>query len=168
MKLFETAGDLARGLDWLTERWHPLILHPPPWVTKVSCLPGEVNPWSCRVRSPQIETALAFLDGLRQMLGADALPVWKLERLLEDYRFSPARSWEFRDGFLLEWWKAEPYAIEDLLEGRALPPGRRPFVLVYAQGLELWSRPPQARLRFRDEEEAAEIGWSEERNTSHG
>jgi hypothetical protein len=80
---------------------------------------------------------------LRQTLGCDRLLVWKLERLMEEHRFSPAQYWRFRAEFLLEFWQAEPHSIEDLMEGRTPAPGRRPFVLVYRNGVELWSRPPR-------------------------
>jgi hypothetical protein len=136
----------------LTEGWHPLILYPreecaaPAW---------QPDPWSYREQSPEIETALAFLDGLRQTLGSDALLVWKLERLMEEHGFSPAQYWRFRAEFLLEFWQAEPHSIEDLLEGRALAAGRRPFVLVYQNGVELWSRPPRPSAHFREDEEPA-------------
>ena len=168
MRLFETDGDLARGLALVTEKWHPLILYPPPWVVEITYQPGETDPWSYREQSPEMENALAFLDGLRQTLGSEALLVWKLERLMEDYRFSPAQYWQFRAQFLLEFWKAEPDSIEDLLEGRTLAPGRRPFVLVYRQGVELWSRPPAPLMRFREGEVSAEIGLSEERHSRNG
>jgi hypothetical protein len=153
MQLFPTDGDLARGLAWLTEGRHPLILDPPPWVVKAIYPPGD--PWSWCERCPEMETALAFLDGLRETLGTDALLVWKLERLMEEHGFSPAQYWRFRAEFLLQFWQAEPHAIEDLLEGRTLAAGRRPFVLVYREGLELWSRPPRPPTRFREDEEPA-------------
>jgi hypothetical protein len=82
--------------------------------------------------------------------------VWNLERLMEDYCYSPAQYWRFRAEFLLEGWQAQPHAIEDLLEGRTLAAGRRPFVLVYQNGVELWSRPQQPPMRFREERESAE------------
>ena len=168
MPLFETAGDLARGLALLTGGWHPLVLYPPPSVVEIAYPPWETDPWSYREQSPEMENALAFLDGLRQTLGSEALLVWKLERLLEDYRFSPAQYWRFRAGFLLEWWKAEPHSIEDLLEGRSPAAGRWPFVLVYRRGVELWSRPPAPLMHFREAEVSAEIGLSEERHSRNG
>jgi hypothetical protein len=50
MQLFETTGEPARGLIWLTEHWHPLILRPLPWVLEITYLPGEADPWSCRIK----------------------------------------------------------------------------------------------------------------------
>jgi hypothetical protein len=151
MQLFETTGDLARGLALLTEGWHPLILHPPPLVVEIIPLLGETDPWSYRDQSSEPGDALAFLDGLRQTLGVDALLVWQLERLMEDYRFSPAQYWQFRAEFLLEFWQAEAHAIEDLLEGRTVAPGRRPFVLVSLS--RVWScgagRPVRPRIFAR-------------------
>jgi hypothetical protein len=149
MQLFATDGDLARGLALMTEGWHPLILYPP----QVICS-WRADPWSYRDRSPEIGAALAFLDGLRQTLGVDALLVWKLERLMEDYCYSLAQYWQFRSEFLLEGWQAEPHSIDDLLEGRTVADGRRLFVLVYRNGVELWSR-PAPQLRFRDPNESA-------------
>jgi hypothetical protein len=151
MQLFETTGDLARGLALLTEGWHPLILCPPPWVVEIIPLPGATDPWSYRDQSPELGDALAFLDGLRQTLGVDALLVWQLERLMEEHGFSPTQYWRFRAEFLLECWQGEPHSIEDLLEGRTLAAGRRPFILVYRQGVELWSRPPRPPMRFRED-----------------
>ena len=148
MQLFATDGELARGLALVTADWHPLILYPP----DVICS-WRTGPWY-RDRNPEIETALAFLDGLRRTLGGDALLVWKLERLMEDYRYSLAQYWQFRAEFLLEWWKAEPQSIEDLLEGHTPPAGPRSFLLVYRNGVELWSR-PAPQLRFRDPNESA-------------
>ena len=149
MQLFPTDGDLARGLTLVTEGWHPLIVYAP----EVICS-WRADPWSYRDRSPEIGTALAFLDGLRQTLGADGLLVWKPERLMEEHRYSASQYWRFRAECLLEGWRAEPHSIEDLLEGRTLAAGRRPFVLVYRHGIELWSR-PQPVLRFREDEEPA-------------
>jgi len=137
----------------VTEVWHPLIVYAP----EVICS-WRADPWSYRDQSLEIGTALAFLDGLRRTLGRDALLVWKLDRLMEDHGFSSTEYWRFRAEFLLEWWKAKPHSIEDVLEGRTLGAGRRPFVLVYKQGVELWSRPPQAPMRFREDEASAEIG----------
>src|SRR5262245_26659897 len=139
MHLFPTEGDLARGLVLLTEGWHPLILYPPPWVEKISYFPGYEDPWDWCTQGSEFETPLAFLDGLRRTLKVDGVLGWKVERLMEDFRFSPAQYWQFRAGFLHEWWEAMPHAIEDVLEGRTLAPGRRPFVLVYQNGVELWS-----------------------------
>ena len=133
----------------LTEGWHPLILYPP----EVICS-WRADPWSYRDRISEIGTALAFLDGLRQTLGTDALLVWKLERLMEDHCYSLTEYWRFRAEFLLEWWQATPQSSEDLLEGHTPPPGRRPFLLVYRNGVELWSR-PAPQLRFRDPNESA-------------
>jgi hypothetical protein len=155
MQLLETDGDLARGLALLTDRWHPLILHPPTW--SVEILPGEMDAWCYRDHSSEIETALAFLDGLRQVVGSRTLLAWKLERLLENYRFSPTQYWRFRAELLLECWRAEPHSIGDLLEGRTLGVVRRPFVLIYKQGLELWSLPPRPPMRFCEAETSAEI-----------
>jgi hypothetical protein len=155
MRIFPTEGDLARGLALLTSGWHPLILYPPPWIEKITLLPGCEDPWSYSAKSPQFETALAFLDGLRQMLHTDALLVWKLDRLMEDYRFSPAQYWQFRAQFLHEWWEAMPHPIADLLEGRTVAVGRHPFLLVYQQAVELWSRPPRPPAHFREDEEPA-------------
>ena len=148
MQLFPTDGDLARGLALVTAGWHPLIVYVP----EVICS-WRADPWSYRDRSPEIGTALAFLDGLLRTLGTDGLLVLKLERLIED-RYSPSQYWQFRSEFLLEGWQAEPHSIEGLLEGRILAAGRRPFVLVYREGMELWSR-PAPQLRFRDPNESA-------------
>src|SRR5215831_4746991 len=112
MQLFATDGDLARGLALVTEGWHPLIVYAP----EVICS-WRADPWSYRDQSLEIETALAFLDGLRRTLGTDALLVWKLEGLMEDYRYSLAQYWQFRAEFLLEGWQAEPHSIDGLLEG---------------------------------------------------
>ena len=75
---------------------------------------------------------------------------------MEDYRYSPAQYWRFRAEFLLEWWQATPQSIEGLLEESTVAAGRRLFVLVYRQGLELWSRPPRPPMRFREDRERAE------------
>jgi hypothetical protein len=151
MQLFATDGELARGLGLLTEGWHPLILYP----SDVICS-WHADPWSYRDQSPVIGTALAFLDGLRQTLGTDGLLVWSLPRLMEDHRYSPSQYWQFRAEFLLEYWKAESHEIGDLLEGCTLAAERRPFVLVYRQGVELWSRPPRPPMRFREDRESIE------------
>ena len=150
MQLFATDGELARGLALVTEGWHPLILYAP----EVICS-WRADPWSYRDRSPEIETALAFLEGLRRTLGTDGLLVWKLERLMEEHRYSATQYWRFRAEFLLEFWKAESHEIGDLLEGCTLAAERRPFVLVYRQGVELWS-PPRPPMRFREDREIAE------------
>jgi hypothetical protein len=89
------------------------------------------------------------------------LQVWNLERLMDDYRFSLAEYWRFRAELLLEWWKAEPHAVADLLEGHAPAADRRPFVLVYRRGVELWSRPPRPPMRFREDREAGEAAESD-------
>jgi hypothetical protein len=79
---------------------------------------------------------------------------------MEEHRYPLAQYWRFRAEFLLECWQATAQSIEDLLEGNTLASGRRPFVLVYRNGVELWSRPQQI-LRFRDDEAATAKGVSE-------
>jgi len=66
------------------------------------------------------------------------MQVWRVERWLRDHRATLAQFQEF-----LAREKAIPHPIEDSLDGRIIIPGR-PFFLVYATGVELWSWPPRA------------------------
>jgi hypothetical protein len=86
-----------------------------------------------------LAAVLAFLEGLWRATRSAHPAVWRVERWLRDHRWTIA---QFREFLARE--KADRHAIEDSLDGRIIIPGR-PFFLVYATGIELWSWPPRAR-----------------------
>ena len=90
--------------------------------------------------------ALAFLEGLwRATRSPHSMAVWRVERWLRDHRWTIV---QFREFLARE--KAVPHPSEDCLDGRVIVQGR-PFFLVYATGIELWSWPPRARQRFSED-----------------
>jgi hypothetical protein len=94
-----------------------------------------------------LAAALAFLEGLwRATRSVHPMQVWRVERWLRDHRLTIAQFQEFLAGE-----KAVPHPIEDCLDGRVIIQGR-PFFLVYATGIELWSWPARTRSRFREDE----------------
>ena len=129
--------DLAIGLMLATELEHPLLV---PYVSH-SRPRGLTSD-----ESMLLAEALAFLEGLwRATRSAHPMQVWRVERWLRHHRLTIA---QFREFLARE--KAVPHPIEDSLDGRIIITGR-PFFLVYATGIELWSWPPQARQRFRED-----------------
>ena len=129
--------DLAIGLTLATELERPLLV---PYVSHSR--PRGLTP----DESMLLAEALAFLEGLwRATRSPHSMAVWRVERWLRDHRLTIAQFQQF-----LAREKAVPHPIEDCLYGRVVIQGR-PFFLVYATGIELWSWPPQARQRFRED-----------------
>ena len=94
-----------------------------------------------------LAAALAFREGLwRATRSAHPMQVWRVERWLREHRATIVQFLRVPGAGE----KAVQHSIEDSLDGRVIIPGR-PFFLVYATGIELWSWPARTRSRFRED-----------------
>jgi hypothetical protein len=162
MRLFAISTELAAGLEILVGRYHPVAVHPPHaramdalmmgyptathWVERRSiCLSHH--------QRRQVEHARSFLEDLWEAArSSEALLVWHVEQRLRELACSFD---QYSLGLFLQ--GARLHSIEAVVRGQEPHLGDwRPQLLVYPDGLELWSFAPRPPLRFRSGEEYAE------------